>query len=517
MYNTHNYQSGQVLTAGALNEMDNQIQANEQAVQGINDTLNGINMRTIGIDQRTIDIHNSVQNVYSYLMIDVMNKLNELSNNSGSNTGGSDMPSTGGIEASFQQLGYSMPNALYQAVQEGINLRNNWSDGQSWLNLNAPTFMPEGLNLSNCYGLGNSRYILSWRGYDMPNYGNSRLDLECVMGDVIMGNMGTNPMVIRFGPLTESVTFNSTIYSANDYDGQTHLFNSCSLLHTINGLENVNVSNQRSFSFTFGGTNSLHNIAGLETWDTSNAFTMQGMFESCGVQSLNISTFNTQGVTNMNNMFSNCYNLTELQLPEQFGQIAENVSRLFAYCNQLQSINLSTMNPNANDITGMFDSCTALNTVTLPDGFGGNANSFAGLFSNCWNLQNVYGTIDVGNANPNDWVHSIFTTQNDGMGVSQYNQIRNIVLYNIGKYEDGMNQQIHIVAPYWGADGRDCVIASLVTHSYDRRSNGMSDISIYLNTYNPIEFTPEELNTLSSKGYNIIQNNISMPGDQMPM
>jgi hypothetical protein len=60
MYNTHNYQSGQVLTAGALNEMDNQIQANEQAVQGINDTLNGINMRTIGIDQRTIDIHNSV-------------------------------------------------------------------------------------------------------------------------------------------------------------------------------------------------------------------------------------------------------------------------------------------------------------------------------------------------------------------------------------------------------------------------------------------------------------------------
>jgi hypothetical protein len=175
------------------------------------------------------------------------------------------------------------------------------------------------------------------------------------------------------------------------------------------------------------------------------------------------------------------------------------------------------MNPNANDITGMFDSCMALNTVTLPDGFGGNANSFSGLFSNCWNLQNVYGTIDVGNVSPNDWVHSIFTTQNDGMGVSQYNQIRNIVLYNIGKYEDGMNQQIYIVAPYWGADGRDGVIASLVTHSYDRRSNGMSDISIYLNTYNPIEFTPEELNTLSNKGYNIIQNNISMPGDQMPM
>lgn len=94
-YNTQNFQSGQVLTAEALNTMDNQIQANEQAVQGINDTLSNI-------DTRTQEINNTSNNIYNYLQNDIWSKLSEIQNNINNSGGGT---TSGGIEEQFQQLG----------------------------------------------------------------------------------------------------------------------------------------------------------------------------------------------------------------------------------------------------------------------------------------------------------------------------------------------------------------------------------------------------------------------------
>lgn len=489
-YNTQNFQSGQVLTAEALNTMDNQIQANEQAVQGINDTLSNI-------DARTQEINNTSNNIYNYLQNDIWSKLSEIQNNINNSGGGT---TSGGIEEQFQQLGYSMPNCLSQAVQEGLNLRNSWFEGQTWLNLSNPTFMPDGLDLSNCQGIGNNNNILSWRGYNMPNYTNNSLNLTNVMGDVIIGNMGDSPKLINFGPLTESITFNTTFYSQNDYDGQTNLFQGCSILNTINGLSNIDVSNQRSFAYSFSNTSRLYSLSGIESWNTSNAYTMQGMFDNCGVQSLNISNFDTSNVNNMRAMFSGCWNLSELTLPANFGSNADNVDSLFAYAQRLTNLDLSTLNPNASQIERMFCECNQLTTLTLPSGFGANANSIQGFFQNCQNLQTVNGTIDVGNFSSNEWASHIFFNGYNGMGETMTNQIRYIVLQNVGKFDDG-NNEFNINAPYWGIDNRQCVIDSLVINSYDRKSNGLSDLTINLYSNAAISFTQSETDQLTNKGY----------------
>lgn len=249
-YNTQNFEAGQVLTASALNTMDNQIQANEQAVEGINNTL-------VNIDNRTMNIENTTNNIYSYLMGDVMNKLNELSNNSGSTGGGE---ATDSIESLFiNNLGYEMPSILKQAVHQGINVKSNYENGgMTWLSLEAPTFMPSGINLSMVEGINPSEFVLSWiGGYDMPNYNRDRFELRNAIGAVNIGNMGTTPKMIIFGPLTTTVSFNAPFYFKNDFDGQMCLFNSCYSLTDVYGLENVDVSNAQSLSYAFSGATKL--------------------------------------------------------------------------------------------------------------------------------------------------------------------------------------------------------------------------------------------------------------------
>ena len=501
MYNTHNYQSGQVLTAGALNEMDSQIQANEQAVQGINDTLNGINMRTIGIDQRTIDIHNSVQNVYSYLMIDVMNKLNELSNNSGSNTGGSDMPSTSGLEAMFAELGYLVPSVLSDAAQRGIQLKNNFNPNQGWIDMSLPTFLPVGLDLSNLNYI-DAQLALTWNGYDMPNYSNNEFRLSNAMGDVTIGNMGTNPLLMVFGPLVTSITFTNTIYSQNQYDGQNCLFSNCNSLQNIYGLDKIDISNHTSLSQAFSGTFNLFAISGHENWNTANITSMQGLFNGTALQSIDLSNWDFQNVQNYCGIFASTYNLHTLSLPSNFGVNAQQAQNAFQNCN-LSTISIQGFNPDCGDISSMFQYSQNLQTVYLPEDFGRSSNELWGFFENCWNLQNVYGSIDVGNVSPDSWVNALFPHQDWGNGQGQYNQIRYMVVKNIGKYEDGMQRSLEIYAPYWGMEDQSCVWDSLLNYSYDRRANGMSDMTINLYSRVGLGIGEETYTALANKGYTL--------------
>lgn len=509
-YNTQNFEAGQVLTASALNTMDNQIQANEQAVEGINDTLNGINMRTIEIDQKTIDINNTTNNIYSYLMIDVMNKLNELSNNSGGSAGGE---ATDSIESLFiNNLGYEMPSILKQAVHQGINVKNNYQyGGMSWLSLEAPTFMPSGIDLSQVEGVNPSEFILSWMaGYDMPNYNQERFELRNAIGAVNIGNMGTTPKMIIFGPLTTTVSFNAPFYFKNDFDGQMCLFNSCYSLTDVYGLENVDISNAQSLSYAFSGATKLQGIGGYQNWNTSGVTSMQGMFNGVNFNSLDLSAWNFSNVYNYNFMFGSCWNLNDLKLSDNFGCSAQNAQSLFSNV-PLTDIVISNFNPDVTNVNNMFENCYNLTMVSLPNDFGRNAMEFWGLFSQCWNLNTINGSINVGNISYDQWANNqtifIYSPEED-----RYNNIRYLVLKDFGKYDDGMEgRTIEIRAKYWGADNRQCVIDSLVNNSFDRTSMPTLTINFY-NDY--VDFTTEELNTLGAKGYTLNKYTTGNIGDE---
>ncbi|MGN1208214.1 MAG: BspA family leucine-rich repeat surface protein, partial [Christensenellales bacterium] len=75
-------------------------------------------------------------------------------------------------------------------------------------------------------------------------------------------------------------------------------------LTTIVGLENFNTTNARSLQGMFQGCYKLTSLSGIETWDTSNVRYMQYMFNYCqSLTSLDVSNFNTSNVTDMRVMF----------------------------------------------------------------------------------------------------------------------------------------------------------------------------------------------------------------------
>ena len=82
------------------------------------------------------------------------------------------------------------------------------------------------------------------------------------------------------------------------------------------------------------------------------------MFKECSsLQSINLSSFNTTNVKDMNNMFT--------------------------YCSSLQSIDLSSFNTtNVEDISGMFNGCSSLEKRNVKIGKYGKKI----LDEDCWNL-----------------------------------------------------------------------------------------------------------------------------------
>ena len=67
------------------------------------------------------------------------------------------------------------------------------------------------------------------------------------------------------------------------------------------------------------------------------------------------SNFNTKYVTNMDNMFSQCYALDSLNLSNYNTQNVTNMAGMFSSCEALKSLNLSNFNtPKLENIEGMF-------------------------------------------------------------------------------------------------------------------------------------------------------------------
>ena len=84
---------------------------------------------------------------------------------------------------------------------------------------------------------------------------------------------------------------------------------------------------------------------------------MKYMFYECNnLQNLNLSSFKTQNVTNMNCMFEECNKLQSLNLLSFNTQKVTNMDSMFYNCRDLQSLDLSSFNTqNVSDINYIFE------------------------------------------------------------------------------------------------------------------------------------------------------------------
>ena len=214
-----------------------------------------------------------------------------------------------------------------------------------------------------------------WNGLDVTfNSDNNELTIQGGTDTpAIIDNSATPDKLIGISRNIDGVSANYiniiTIKGKINLVGSiTGLFGDLHNLRTINGLENIDTqgvtsiekmfsndyhlssldlssfdtSNVTDMNSMFYGCSALKNLKFDPTkFNTAKVTNMASMFKSCGVQSIDLSRFNTSNVTNMADMFSGCA-VTSLDLSHFDTAKVTDMSGMFNY-NVLQALDVSCL------------------------------------------------------------------------------------------------------------------------------------------------------------------------------
>ena len=130
------------------------------------------------------------------------------------------------------------------------------------------------------------------------------------------------------------------------------MFNDLDSLVTID-VSCFAVSPMKNLSQTFESMNSLEKIIGLETWDVSQVFTCQQMFQGSGkLKELDLSTWDTSSVKETVVMFNGCSSLKTIYVGDKWDMSACTWSdNMFSGCGSLTGANGTTTAGNPTDVT----------------------------------------------------------------------------------------------------------------------------------------------------------------------
>ena len=148
----------------------------------------------------------------------------------------------------------------------------------------------------------------------------------------------------------------------------------------------------------FWSFEALTTIEHLDYLNTSEVDDMRLMFSSCtSLETLDLSSFNTEKVTNMVTMFENSKHLRSLKLPKGFiGSSVTNLNATFKGCESLTELDLSGSNSeNVTNMSEMFYGCKALSKLDLTSLKTGQVTTMENMFCDCSTLE----TLDVSSFN----------------------------------------------------------------------------------------------------------------------
>ena len=163
-------------------------------------------------------------------------------------------------------------------------------------------------------------------------------------------------------------------------------------LTSIEGIEYLNTSQVTDMHNMFYNCYYLQTID-FSGFDTRKVKDMSNMFYNCGsLKSLDISNFNTSEVTNMRSMFYHCIGLTTLDLSHLNTSKVSIMISMFELCLNLLSVNLSGWDTrNVGSMYHMFEKCKSLKTLDL-SGFDTREKTCAmgDMFNTCNELTTIF-------------------------------------------------------------------------------------------------------------------------------
>ena len=115
------------------------------------------------------------------------------------------------------------------------------------------------------------------------------------------------------------------------------------------------------------------------------------MFYGCtNITDIDLSTFDFQSTTNMNDMFNYCINVKEIKFSQFEIKNVINTSYMFNYCKNLLAIDLSKINTeNVVSMAGMFQHCEKLKKLDLSNFDIKNNTQLSCMFNDCYGLEEI--------------------------------------------------------------------------------------------------------------------------------
>ncbi len=170
-------------------------------------------------------------------------------------------------------------------------------------------------------------------------------------------------------------------------------------------VDNVEITPTLNYTFETLGEHTVKMFI-----DTSNVTSMYEMFSNCNnLTSLDLSSFNTSNVTYMGFMFANCYDLISINFGDNFDTSkVTGMDGMFSRSSGLTSLDLSSFDTsNVTHMGWMFSHCNNLTSLDLSSFNTSAVTSMDGMFYDCWNLtsldlssfdtSNVYDMYDMFN------------------------------------------------------------------------------------------------------------------------
>ena len=141
----------------------------------------------------------------------------------------------------------------------------------------------------------------------------------------------------------------------------------------------------------FAGCTKMLTIHFTPLFNTSHVEDMTSMFSECTqLTSINLSVFDTRKVVRMDNMFINCFKLTSLDITNFNTSKVSSMSNMFCNCRSLTSIDLSNLkSPRLSTVEAMFTRCYSLTSIDFSHVQSLSLNLMSQLFEDCINLEYV--------------------------------------------------------------------------------------------------------------------------------
>ena len=253
-------------------------------------------------------------------------------------------------------------------------------------------------------------------------------------------------------------------YDYNPDSRSKGLFSGCSKLRVIYGLPGLDTRKFESISYMFSGCSALTSID-VSKWDTSNVTNMGSMFSDCyALTSLDVSKWDTSNVTNMGNMFSGCSALTSLDVSKWDTSNVTNMRDMFQNINSMQSLDISNFDTRKASVGGGYGFMSSISLRSL-DMSGDN-----------FTLENT-----------TNWNRGIYAPQ-----------LRTLKLgKNFFKTHESITS-LTLSYQYWTDSS---VRLSLVTNLYDRRANGLPDLTLTLHANTKEVLSEDDIAAMTAKGY----------------